>query len=57
MSKTNKTPPSPNFRVSNKYRLIHKIGNGSFGDIYLGENILTSEKFAIKLESTQTRRP
>ena len=25
-------------RVGNKYRLGRKIGSGSFGDIYLGEN-------------------
>lgn len=27
-------------RVGNKYRLGRKIGSGSFGDIYLGENFL-----------------
>lgn len=26
-------------RVGNKYRLGRKIGSGSFGDIYLGENL------------------
>ena len=25
-------------RIANKYRLGRKIGGGSFGDIYLGEN-------------------
>ena len=27
-------------RIANKYRLGSKIGGGSFGDIYLGKNIL-----------------
>ena len=26
-------------RIANKYRLGRKIGGGSFGDIYLGENV------------------
>ena len=30
-------------RVGNKYRLRHKIGSGSFGDIYLGTDIQSGE--------------
>ncbi|KAE8674345.1 Casein kinase I isoform delta-like [Hibiscus syriacus] len=36
-------------RVGNKFRLGRKIGSGSFGEIYLGTNILTNEEVAIKL--------
>lgn len=36
--------------ISNKYKLIEKIGSGAFGDIYRGENIRTKEKVAIKIE-------
>merc|ERR1719181_1573127 len=44
-------------RVGNKYRLRHKIGSGSFGDIYLGTDIQTGEEVAIKLESIKSRHP
>ncbi|KAK9694299.1 serine/threonine protein kinase [Basidiobolus ranarum] len=45
------------FRVGNKYRLGRKIGSGSFGEIYLGTNIVSGEEVAIKLESTKARHP
>jgi hypothetical protein len=31
------------FLVSGKYRLVRKIGSGSFGDIYLGINVTNGE--------------
>lgn len=31
------------FHVGGKYRLVRKIGSGSFGDIYLGINITNGE--------------
>uniref|UniRef100_A0A1I8B169 non-specific serine/threonine protein kinase n=1 Tax=Meloidogyne hapla TaxID=6305 RepID=A0A1I8B169_MELHA len=37
--------------------LNEKIGSGSFGDIYLGENIVTHEEVAIKLECVKTKHP
>mmetsp|Transcript_1710 Transcript_1710/g.2131 ORF Transcript_1710/g.2131 Transcript_1710/m.2131 type:complete len:383 (-) Transcript_1710:152-1300(-) len=40
-----------------KYRVKQKIGSGSFGDIYEGENVTTKEKVAIKLENKNTRYP
>lgn len=36
--------------ISNKYKLIEKIGSGAFGDIYKGENIRTKELVAVKIE-------
>jgi len=45
------------FVVASKYRLVRKIGSGSFGDIYLGINISNGEEVAIKLESVKARHP
>lgn len=36
--------------ILNKYKMIEKLGSGSFGDIYSGVNIRTREKVAIKIE-------
>jgi serine/threonine protein kinase len=36
--------------VANKYKIIQKIGSGSFGSIFEGINIRTHEKVAIKIE-------
>ncbi|KAG2216926.1 hypothetical protein INT45_004122 [Circinella minor] len=44
-------------RVGNKFRIGRKIGSGSFGDIYLGTNIITNEEVAIKLESVKAKHP
>ena len=44
-------------RVGRKYRIGRKIGSGSFGDIYLGTNIISGELVAIKLESVSARHP
>ena len=43
--------------VGGKYRIIRKIGSGSFGDIYLGMSIQSGEEVAIKMESANARHP
>lgn len=45
------------FIVGGKYRLVRKIGSGSFGDIYSGINVTNGEEVAVKLESTKARHP
>ncbi len=45
------------FIVGGRYRLIRKIGSGSFGDIYLGINTSNGEEVAVKLESCRARHP
>lgn len=44
-------------RVGGKYRLDRKIGNGAFGEIYLGANTQTNSEVAIKLEGAAARHP
>ncbi|XP_029655039.1 casein kinase I-like [Octopus sinensis] len=41
--------------VANRYRLIQKVGSGSFGKIYSAYDITTGEKVAIKMEKSQSK--
>ncbi|GAB1598785.1 casein kinase I [Argonauta hians] len=41
--------------ATGRYRLVRKIGSGSFGDIYLGINITNGEEVAVKMESIKAR--
>jgi serine/threonine protein kinase len=45
------------FRVAGVYRLMKKLGSGSFGDIYLGSHIASGESVAVKLESVKSKHP
>ncbi|KAI8917180.1 kinase-like domain-containing protein [Powellomyces hirtus] len=58
-SNSNAAPPHAlmDLRVGNKFRIGRKIGSGSFGDIYLGTNIINGEEVAIKLEAVKAKHP
>ena len=45
------------FVVGGRFRLVRKLGSGSFGDIYLGINVTNGEEVAVKLESAKSRHP
>jgi serine/threonine protein kinase len=44
-------------RVGGKYRLLRKIGSGSFGDIFLAVHVSNNEEVAVKLEHLRTQHP
>lgn len=41
---------NPKILIFGKYKLIKKIGSGSFGTVFLGINVYTKEKVAVKIE-------
>ncbi|XP_023064454.1 casein kinase I [Piliocolobus tephrosceles] len=43
--------------VGGKYKLVRKIGSGSFGDVYLGITTTNGEEVAVKLESQKAKHP
>ncbi|CAI4229397.1 unnamed protein product [Auanema sp. JU1783] len=49
--------PAMELRVGERYRLGRKIGSGSFGDIYLGQDIYSNEEVAVKLECGKSKHP
>lgn len=46
-----------NFLIANKWQLEHKLGSGSFGDVYRAFTIQTKECVAVKLEASNTNSP
>eukprot|EP01128_Nolandella_sp_AFSM9_P005743 TRINITY_DN2841_c0_g3_i5.p1 TRINITY_DN2841_c0_g3~~TRINITY_DN2841_c0_g3_i5.p1 ORF type:complete len:486 (-),score=139.86 TRINITY_DN2841_c0_g3_i5:95-1552(-) len=44
-------------RVGSRYRLTTKVGSGSFGDIYIGEDVRSGQKVGVKLESVKNKHP
>ena len=57
MAGSSKPPVSGGSLVATKYRLLGKIGEGSFGVICLGKDIDSREQVAVKIESQQTSQP
>eukprot|EP01065_Artemidia_motanka_P045751 TRINITY_DN6787_c0_g1_i4.p1 TRINITY_DN6787_c0_g1~~TRINITY_DN6787_c0_g1_i4.p1 ORF type:complete len:398 (+),score=105.49 TRINITY_DN6787_c0_g1_i4:953-2146(+) len=54
---TTTTQSLPDIRVGKKFRLLEKLGSGSFGDIYRGKDLTSGESVAIKLEPTSCKQP
>ena len=48
---------SENFLIFKKYKILDNLGKGSFGTVFLGKNIQTNEKVAIKIEKRKIVRP
>ena len=38
-----------NIIINNKYKIIHRIGEGGFGKVYLVEDIIDKKKYALKV--------
>ena len=53
------SPKDAEIPIAGYFRLNpkKKLGNGAFGDIYLGTNLKLNEEVAIKLESTKSKHP
>lgn len=49
-------PDSPSV-CQGRYKLVKRIGSGSFGTIYLGSSRTTGEEVGIKLEDIRSRHP
>ena len=49
-------PQIENLIFFNKYKPSKKLGEGSFGKIYLAYNVTTKEKYALKLENRRTHQ-
>ena len=41
--------------LGNRYRIGRRIGSGTFGDVYLGTNIISGEEVAIKIEGVKAK--
>ena len=46
-----------NSLIACRFRVIEKLGFGSFGEIYLGVDVGSKEEVAIKVESLNARFP
>ena len=56
MEQNKSTKQNPQLLLFKKYNLIQNIGGGSFGTVFLGSNVWTKEKVAIKIEERKSSR-
>ena len=43
--------------INGRFHLVNKIGEGSFGEVYIGIDKKTSKYIAVKTESTKAEFP
>ena len=43
-------------RVLNYYEIVKKLGEGAFGEIYLGRNVEDGSEAALKVENASVKR-
>jgi casein kinase 1 len=43
--------------IGGKYKVLKKLGKGSFGEIHLVEDTETKQEFAVKLEPAKCKLP
>lgn len=48
---------SSEFRVAGVYRLVKRLGSGSFGDIYLSVHVQSGDYAAVKMEGIKSKHP
>lgn len=58
-NQTTNEPPADllQIRIGGKWIVGKKLGSGAFGDIYIGHNVLTEGKVAIKVENKRNPHP
>ena len=44
-------------KIGKNFKMNKKIGNGAFGEIYEGQNVVSKDMVAIKLEPVTTQAP
>ncbi|KAJ2997107.1 serine/threonine protein kinase [Globomyces sp. JEL0801] len=57
MSMPQQTSPFGTTLVGGKYRIGRKLGAGSFGELYLGTDVLSNAEIALKIEPIRSRHP
>ncbi len=45
-----------NTLIKGRWRLIRKVGQGAFGEIYSGRNVVNNEMVAVKMERADSKK-
>ena len=57
MSTETESHPLAVIRIAGVYRMVRRIGSGSFGEIWLAHNLHTGHEVALKIESARSKHP